>query len=134
MGYEIIKIVSVNGLEVAYLLDKQQGKVIKMLVEDRTGHGKDRPVDIVYEAPSVFALGQTKGQTRTTMNDSYVPYSDNPGTTGGMIPRGITEKNVVDVDFESKGPHPELPDKPIAVPPPGIASVFGGLAEEKRFA
>jgi len=111
MNYEIVKITREGNVEIAYLFDRAGGRLIKTLVEDRTG-GHSAPMEVIYE-PSV----------REDAMRPYVP-SVTPRKDGGFIPTGIASGQNRPVP-RTETPRMDLPDKPAySPPPPGLGQMF----------
>lgn len=127
MNYDLIKISfdENTGQEVAYLLDKQSGRLMKVFVEDMTrGARRMEPVrmpDRELAAP-VYPPRSAFQEERP-----YVP----PEHAGGFVPKAF--KDAV------PPPAPELPLKPPPLrPPPHLAGVMieadspGAAVETRR--
>lgn len=111
MNYDIIKIVQTRFGEVAYLFDKQRGRVMKVLVDDYTT--QDKPAR---------------------------PQYDNPDP-GILEPRDFITPEMVDMlpdPVENRAPAPYRPqEKKKSIMPPHLRGVFvdadtPGSAVEKR--
>ncbi len=119
MNYELIKI---DG-DIAYLLEKSTGVVVRTRVEDRTG--LPRPIEVIYDkpAPNITPRGNWAPQT-----SAYIPQTG--GNSRPLVPSG----------FKQPEPKLDLPDKPAYMPPPphlaGVMIKEGmlGAATEMRTA
>ena len=102
MNPQIIKIEMQGGNEVAYVLT--DGKVVKMLIEDRTG------LPLTVNQP---VLPRGNMEPVSPWPPRNVVNTPAPTAGGTLVPKGFAP------------PKPILPDRPAPLkPPPGLAGVF----------
>lgn len=128
MNYDVVKIATENGMEVAYLLNHKTGRIEKHLVEDKTGMPHlASPESFIERDDFTFPVRPVLMPGREGPNTVKIPAT--------LVPGGFkvsAEDLARTMEAKQKA---ELPDKPAPLkPPPHLANVFGGTAEEKRTA